>query len=354
MHYMPAHDNGVYFPATRTSGSRILPFSAQVFRKCMDPKVTDETLLGHFPGRTFYGALLDPATVKEMRQSLDVLNVVRSAHLLLQNLESYLDKPDDVAEKAVMRVLNILNEAEGVSVTLGEGYSDELNTEWSIPQCHVVRCKLDLTGSYFHWLRRRAGAYESAAESFACVPVLFLNMTNRVTLEEGYTGGTLAIDVYGTQTLQSEWCDWLDAHEAGFPSPGPAGIEALAGLLHLADTLATMHLVTSAPVVEHGVFYRPTAGDSLTDFWLKAYDVTEDMGYAIGSCAVCGKMFIGSSKAKRGHSACLNRQRVKLSRAKKFASLVESGVSAHEASKRASISEEGARAVLEQAEQVEI
>lgn len=312
--------------------------------------MSDETLLGYFPGRTFYGKFLDPAMASDIKQSLSVLHSVRSAHFLLQNLSNYLNVSDDVAMKDALRILRILNEAEGMRVVFGEGYSDELNPEESVPQCHILRCEIELPKNYFLWMKDRVAAYQGAARFFPCVPVLFLNMTNRIILEEGNNGGVVHLDVYGTQSLRLECSEWLDAHEAELSSPGPAGTEALAGMLHLADTLATVHLTTSAPVVEYGVLYRPTAGDSLTDFWLKLYDITDDSSYKIGSCEVCGKLFIGSSKNKRGHKACLNRQRVKLSRARKFAELVGSGISVHEASKRASISEKSARAVLKQTE----
>lgn len=42
--------------------------------------------------------------------------------------------------------------------------------------------------------------------------------------------------------------------------------------------------------------------------------------------------------AKRGHDSCMNKQRVKRFKARKYAKLIESGLSANEAARKASIS----------------
>lgn len=346
MHYMPAQNSGVYFPPTPLEPTRIRPFSFHVLKECMEPEVGDKVLAGYFPGRTFYGALFNPASASEMRHSLGILRAVRSAHGLLGCIDALLEEEDGAAAEQAKKIIGMMIEAEGVEIELGEGYSDELNPENSIPQCHILHCEIVMPDNYFNWLRRRAGAYEGMMQLFHAEPVLFLNMRNRIIFSRGEEGGKAIIDVYGTQSLLSDWDVWFDKHRADLTLPGPAGIEVLAGLLHLADTIATMHLVTSAPTVERGEFCRSTAGDSLTDFWVKVYDPVDDGGYTVGNCEVCGRMFIGASRAKRGHKDCLNRRRVKLSRAKKYISLVESGVSVREASRQASISEESAVNVL--------
>ena len=205
---------------------------------------------------------------------------------------------------------------------------------------------MSMSSNYYRWTKARIEAYEGAARLFRAEPIYYLNVGNNILVEEADNGGLVTIDVYGTQSLLSDWDEWFDLHEADLPSPGPSGLETIAGLLHLADTLATIHLVTSVPIVDHCSLWRPTAGDSLTDFWLKMYDVSGSDDYVIGRCEVCDRLFVGTSKNKRGHKACLNRQRVKLSRAKKYAKLIETGASPEEASKRASISAETAKAIL--------
>jgi hypothetical protein len=346
MHYMPAKDNGAYFPPTANERIKIRSFSAHVLRECLDPGATDETLIGYFPGRTFFGRFLAPANADEIRACLDVLRAVRTAHGLLSEIDFLLDEPDELAMDLAKEVMKLFNGGKGITVSFGEGYCESLNPEGSIPQCHVLKCEISADSNYFRWLKSRVEAYEGAAQSFRSTPVFFLNTNNRVILEELDSGGNILIDIYGIQSLKFEWDMWLEAHETSLPSPGPAGIEAIAGLLHLADLLATIHLATAAPIVEYGVYYRPTAGDSLTDFWVKMYDATGDMGYVVGNCEVCGQMFIGTSKNKRGHKACLNKKRVKLSRARKFKALLEAGASEKEASRLASISVESARGVL--------
>lgn len=349
MDYIPTWDNGARFPPTSSELIRIMPFTTHVLRECISPDASDETLLGYFPGRCFYGAFLDPASADEIRQSLDVLRATRNAHELLKGGGKLIDEEDALAEKRARRILCFMNDASGMDVQLGRGYCDELNPEESIPQCHILHCELAMSSNYYRWIKARIEAYKGAARLFRGQSVYYLNISNNIETEETVFGGSVAIDVYGIQSLLSDWREWLDIHEQDLPYPGPSGLETIAGLLHLADTLATIHLITSAPIVDHCSLWRPTAGDSLTDFWLKMYDVSDNDGYVIGRCEVCDRLFVGTSKNKRGHRACLNRQRVKRSRAKQYAKLIQEGVSPKEASKRASISTETANAILQDA-----
>lgn len=346
MEYIPAWENGAYFPPTKSKPIRILPFTTHVLRECISPDASDETLIGYFPGRSFYGVFLDPASADEIRQSLDVLRAVRNAHELLKGGSKLIDEEDTVAEERAGRILAVMNEASGMNVQIGKGFCDELNPEESIPQCHILHCSVFMSSNYYRWVKARIEAYEGVARLFRAESIFYLNVANSIETEETASGGLVTIDVYGTLSLLSDWDDWLDLHAQDLPSTGPSGLEAIAGLLHLADTLATIHLVTSVPVVDHCSLWRPTAGDSLTDFWLKMYDVSGSDDYVIGRCEVCDRLFVGTSKNKRGHKACLNRQRVKLSRARKYAKLIEAGVSPEEASKQASISAETARGIL--------
>ena len=153
----------------------------------------------------------------------------------------------------------------------------------------------------------------------------------------------LRVDVYGTQTLSSGWDAWLDAYEVTVDEGDEvSALERVAGLRHLADILATLHLSTAIPTVDQGVFGRFGAEDSLTDLWLRFYDPTSDSDYSVGACEVCGRLFVGTHKGKRGHESCMNRQRVARSRAHGFAELVESGMGRREASRVAGISAERA------------
>lgn len=173
-------------------------------------------------------------------------------------------------------------------------------------------------------------------------------MSNETRLEELDGQAALRVDVYGTQSLSSDFEPWLTQYEKSLPEDTVlSGLELVAGLLHLADTLATLHLVTALPVVSHGQFLRTTADDNLTDLWLMCYDISSDADYCVGVCEVCQRLFVGTSKNKRGHRECMNRQRVARSRAKRFRTLVEDGMADDEASRAAGIASDTARAILE-------
>ena len=175
----------------------------------------------------------------------------------------------------------------------------------------------------------------------------YLHMSSEMRLDETENGATLLIDVYGTQSLLSDFEPWLTQYEEDLPEDTIlSGLELVAGFLHLADALATMHLVTALPVVSHGQFLRTTAGVNLTDLWLMCYDVSGDANYSIGVCEVCHRLFVGSNKNKHGRKECMNRQRVAKSRARRFKRLVDSGIAEEEASKIAGISSKKARAAL--------
>ena len=150
----------------------------------------------------------------------------------------------------------------------------------------------------------------------------------------------VVVDVYDFEPWLTNYEN--DLHEDAVLS----GLELIAGLLHLADALATLHLVTALSVISHGQFLRTTADDSLTDLWLMCYDIASDADYSIGVCEVCHRLFIGASKNKRGHNECMNRQRVARSRAKRFKALIETGMTDNEASKIAGIAPNKARTIL--------
>lgn len=147
----------------------------------------------------------------------------------------------------------------------------------------------------------------------------YLHMSSEMRLDETENGATLRIDVCGTQSLLSDFEPWLTQYEEDLPEDTIlSGLELVAGFLHLADVLATMHLVTALPVISHGQFLRTTASDKLTDLWLMRYDIFSDANCSIGVCEVCHRPFIGSNKNKRGHKEGMNRRRVAKSRARRF------------------------------------
>lgn len=157
----------------------------------------------------------------------------------------------------------------------------------------------------------------------------------------------LRIDVYETQSLLSDFEPWLTQYEEDLSEDTVlSGLELVAGFLHLADALATMHLATTLHVISRWRFLRTTASDTLTDLWLMCFDISSDASYSLGVCEVRHRLFVGTNKSKRGHKECMNRQRVARSRARRFKKLVDGGIAEEEASKIAGISSKKARAAL--------
>ena len=339
MDYIPTDENYVVGPGVVGGAPNWIPFSDGIFQECMSPDVPDEILERRFPGPTFFGRFVGYSSVGEMKTALEVLRATRNCHAMLEGGARLIERNDCEAVALAEAIEQSLSAARCVKLTRGEGYPDDLDLEDSIPRCHIYRCEIRISEIYARWLRPRVDAYHNAASMFQAEPTYYLMMTNNTRLSEDKNGGVLLVDVYGTMWLLSDWGQWLDSYEAGLPDESVlSGLELVAGLLHLFDTLATIHLITAIPVVSHGAFVRTTAGDSLTDFWLKCYDIATDSGYVIGTCEVCHQLFVGMSKNKRGHEACLNRQRVKRSRARKFAERVEGGMSPNLAARELSIS----------------
>lgn len=80
----------------------------------------------------------------------------------------------------------------------------------------------------------------------------------------------------------------------------PSGLELMAGLLRLADALATMHLVNALPMISRGRLLRTTASDNLTALWPMCYDILRGANYSIGVCGACYRLLIGSGKNSAG------------------------------------------------------
>lgn len=246
---------------------------------------------------------------------------------------------EKIANEHLSEIRSVITEHTSFGIALGSGYDKKFNNEDSIPQCHILHAEIALQPVYRKWLEQRVAVYNAVASAMRSSKSFYLYMHNQTRLVETDGLPRLEIDVFGTQTLDEGWDRWLDEYEATVEEDAcVSALELVAGLRHLADVLATLHLSTAIPIVDKGMFGRFGSEDSLTDLWLKCYDCASDADYTIGSCEVCGRLYIGSHKRKRGHEACMNKQRVMRSRSKKFASLIMSGTSIPAASKKAGIS----------------
>ncbi|MDD6786172.1 MAG: GNAT family N-acetyltransferase [Eggerthellales bacterium] len=328
--------------------------SANDLHSLLDPKVSDSVLTGFFPGCGFYGPLVGRADSADMRCALGVLALTLELHAMLCGCDALIElDPDNwylptlhrvrevekIANEHLGEIRAVISEHALFSIELGSGYDEKLNNEDSIPQCHILHTEVALQPVYRKWLEQRVAVYNAVAGAMRSSKSFYLHMHNQTRIVDTDGLPRLEIDVYGTQTLDEGWDRWLDEYDATVEEDAyVSALEIVAGLRHLADILATLHLSTAIPIVDKGMFGRFGSEDSLTDLWLKCYDCASDADYIIGSCEVCGRLYIGSHKRKRGHEACMNKQRVMRSRSKKFASLITSGTSLPAASKKAGIS----------------
>lgn len=347
MDYIPKAENRVAKGKRKNGIPYWDPLTVDDLEKCLDPSTPPEQLGSLFPGPCFFGPLVGPADPDDMLSALSVLRMTRELHGALKGSDSLLGMPDAEVTVFAERVEELVRGYEGAAIARGGGYDESPEDEPTIPRCHILAFKMEAPPVYAKWLRPRVESYRSLGSVFRAESTYYLNMSNEVRLEETNDGIRLLIDVYGTQSLLSDFEPWLMQYEEDLPEGTIlSGLELVAGLLHLADVLATMHLVTALPVVSHGRFLRTTASDNLTDLWLMCYDISSGANYSIGVCEVCHRLFVGSNKNKRGHKECMNRQRVAKSRARRFKRLVDGGVAEEEASKIAGISSKKARAAL--------
>ena len=323
------------------------PLTADDLERCLDPNVTSEFLESLFPGPCFFGRLVGPSDATAMIAALSVLRMTRELHAALRGGSALFKKPDRLAVRRAEYIEHVLRDYDVVTVTRGGGYPETSSDEPMIPHCHIYSCSIAVPPVYANWLRPRVDSYQRLGTVFQAETTYYLFMSNETRLEEQDGQTYLRIDTFGTQSLSYDFEPWLTNYENDLPEDTVlSGLELIAGLLHLADTLATLHLVTALPVITHGQFLRTTTDDSLTDLWLMCYDIASDADYSIGVCEVCHRLFIGASKNKRGHKECMNRQRVARSRAKRFKALIETGMTDNEASKIAGIAPNKARTIL--------
>ncbi len=348
MDYIPKSENRI----AKGRGENGIPYwdplTIDDLENCFDSNTSPEQLESLFPGPCFFGRLVGSAGTGEMLSALSVLRMTRELHDSLKDSDLLIMAPDNEAVAFAERIEELVRTFEGVTLMRGGGYLESSEGELTIPQCHIFTCKIDVPSIYAKWLKPRVESYRSIGTVFQAELTYYLHMSNNVRLEETESDAALCIDIYGKQSLLSDFEPWLTEYEGNLPEDIIlSGLELVAGLLHLADVLATTHLITALPVITHGRFLRTTAGDNLTDLWLMCYDISSDANYSIGICEVCHQLFIGSNKNKRGHKECMNRQRVERSRARRFEKLVASGIVAEEASKIAGINSKKAWAILE-------
>lgn len=303
-------------------------------------------VLSYFPGICFLGPFLEPAGPDDVRAAMGVLRSVRNVHAMLDGLSSNDLAIDSTAIATATRLESALT-TPWIKLSRGGGYTSELNAEDTIPACHIYHLTMSLPSNYLKWLETRILSYNSLSAIIPADLTFYLRVSDSTKLVAA-TETAVEMDVYGTQTLHPDYQEWLGNYEMSLADEDAlSGLELIAGISHIVDTLASMHLLTSLPIIVDGRLERRTASDSLTDLWLGCYEMPSESNYVIGSCCVCGKLFVGTSKRKRGHAACMNRARVKRAKARKFAHLIADGITEQEASRQASISPDSARMILD-------
>lgn len=324
------------------------PLNAVDAEACLDKDATGDTLASLFPGPCFFGRLVGPCDLNEMRIAMSVLRTVLGMHEMLYGGSALLEEPDTAAMDLAARIERMVHEEGSVQLSRGTGYEDidEDDDSLRIPTCHIYRCEVPFSEQYAKWLRPRLDTMNALGSVMLAQDVFFLKLFHQMKVEDD--GKLLVVDVYGTWSLLSDWDEWLEQYEKTVPDDIVlTGIELVAGLLHLADTLSTLHLASAVPQVSYGRLESASADDSLTDLWFMCYDPTENKRLYSGTCEVCGRLFVSSKKKTRGHSDCMNRRRVMRSRAKQYAIRVEGGISPEDAARSSSISIAAAREMLE-------
>ena len=324
------------------------PLNAADAETCLDKDAPDTTLASLFPGPCFFGRLVGTCGVDDMRATISVLRTVRGMHELLRGGSSLLGEPDSAAMDLANRIEEMVREEGSVVLRRGSGYEevDEDDDPPRITACHIYHCEVPLSEQYSKWLWPRLDTTNALGGVILAQDVFFLKLSHQMRMEND--GRLLVVDVYGVWSLLSDWDEWFEQYEKAIPDDVVlTGIELVAGLLHIADTLGTLHLASSVPQVSYGRLKSAAADDSLTDLWFMCYDDSEARGLVLGSCEVCGRLFVSTKKKTRGHSDCMNRRRVMRSRAKQYAIRVEGGMSPDDAAKTSSISISTAREMLE-------
>ena len=327
---------------------RLRPLSAHDLVVCLDESLSPEAIEEAFPPRSFFGGLGGTTDAESVLSALEVLRAAKGLHAFLEGRGSIIDARELDDTDAVSFAEGLVSIPGAIVVTRGSGFEAAPDPRTSLPKCHIYHCVIEAPDAYGRWLKPRFDAVEQIMAIFPSYGAFNLDMTCTIGLEGDEDSRRLFIDVYGTQPLALEWNSWLGEsdfvpEEVWTLSP----VDLLAGLGFLADCVANMHLVTSLPFIERGRYQRAMSRDCLSELWFMCYDDSADKDYSIGSCEVCHRLFVGSSKNKHGHAHCMNRQRVKRSRVNKFAQLIEVGEHPKDAARKAGISEKSAREALD-------
>lgn len=313
----------------------------------MKKKPDPEVLSRLFPGGCFFGPFVGFASAEEMRTPLAVLRFCLTAHALLDGALPLLElrAEQQVYERAEL-IEGILMEEAGIELERGEGYSERLNnSEYAIPGCGVWNLKIPLTEQYKKWLAPHVDMYNAIGSLINSERIFYLLYNFNCEILEG-DNPCLLLQIYGMQSLRDEYSEFLEAYEGLPDAKALNGYELYGGLIMLADTLATLHLAGSMPVVLGGALISANGLDSLTDLWVRLYD-DQEAGYVhTGACEVCGRLFVSGNPKMHGHASCMNRQRVMRSRARKYQEALDKGLSPSEASKAAKISSASAETIL--------
>jgi hypothetical protein len=344
-------------------------FSEEFYRQILEENPSLDILAAYFPGRgysdSFFGPFIDCVCATELmvplavfRKTLLVRGIIQAKVGVLDsalNYDNMLESDEGMlaaeieASKLVQRIMNLLNSEECMAVGMGDGYAERLNSESSSPQAHLIHAEIRLSEAYAKWIKPRVAMYNGLGELATARIQAFLKATNRTAVISRDSGDILAFDAYGFPRDMTSWAPRLDYYSEEVAGDGLGSIEVLIGLIHFSDVLAAIHLMTVTGTVYLGRYEHSDALDALTDLWYHVYGRSKEEALLTGCCEVCHGLFVTSNKAKRGHESCMNRQRVKKARAYKYASLVEQGVDARTAARKASISASTAVSVLEQA-----
>ena len=244
------------------------PLNAADAETCLDKDVLDTTLASLFPGPCFFGRLVGPCCIDEMRTAMSVLRTVRGMHEMLRGGEALLGEPDSTAMDLANRIEKMVREEGSVALRRGSGYEevDEDDDPPRIPTCHIYHCEVPLSEQYSKWLGPRLDTTNALGGVIPAQDVFFLKLFHEIRAEDD--GRILVVDVYGVWSLLPDWDEWFEQYEKTIPDDIVlTGIELVVGLLHLADTLGTLHLASSVPQVSYGMLNSASADDSLTDLW---------------------------------------------------------------------------------------
>lgn len=323
------------------------PLTTTDLKACLEESPDEQLVDKLFPGSIFFGPFIKPANSADKLQALSVLRLTLSMHsVLVGSFSAPKISEEPYFYEGSEAIESYIRDDLGFDIKRGEGYSERLNpSDKSIPTCGIWTLSIPLSGPYKEWLGPRVDACNSLGKLINSTRFYHLLLNYHCEIMEG-ANPQLRIEIYATLSLEEEYDTFIDEYEA-LPNKQPLnGYELFSGLLVLADILATIHLCGAMPVVFVGSLEGASELDSLTDLWMKCYDLQESGHVKTGACEVCGRLYVSSNPRMRGHASCMNRNRVMRSRAKKYKALIDVGSTKEMASKTAKISSEKAELML--------